>query len=528
MRQVHAILHHEWHRIVSDRSGIVLVSVLAAAVGYAVLHGAGDLRRDRTTLDGFLAQESAEVAMQQGRDATMIARIDRGEFSTLPEWSNDPAFTPIYADWEFRIHRSAVYPDSPLAFLAVGQRDVYPAAYHPDEPGQFFKEVIPSAERDDNPLAAMIGHFDLAFVIEYLLPLFVIALSYDLLASEKESGVLALVLSQPLTVRRLIGAKLFVRATLVFGTSIAVMAVTLMLSHVEGPGTSLLLGLYLAATVAYVASWFGVALIVNARGKNAAANAVTLAVCWLAFVLLIPATARFSARAVAPIPPQSALRNAKREAIMRVGVDLYEQGVKDLDDPRSLSSTIVARYLTDHPDFSIASVPLPDQHFQWTFFDDVKNTSAPWRTRIYEQRFRLMLAARTDEISRLIRADQEQFNRQHTRQHAFLRRAAIWSPESLFEQAVTILAGTSSEQHDRFMQQVESNADAWRTEFTRRSLTAELIRPEDFARFPYFVFQPETPWETARRAAPSLLMLTAFAVAALTVGVTGMLRYSAG
>jgi hypothetical protein len=33
---------------------------------------------------------------------------------------------------------------------------------------------------------------------------------------------------------------------------------------------------------------------------------------------------------------------------------------------------------------------------------------------------------------------------------AFFRRAAVWSPESLFEQAVTILAGASPEQHDRF------------------------------------------------------------------------------
>jgi ABC-2 type transport system permease protein len=528
MRQVRVILHHEWRRIVTDRGAAVLVVVLACAVGYAVLHGASELRRDRATLEGFLAAEAAEVARQRSRDAAVIARIDHGEFSTLPEWNNDPAFTPIYADWEFRIHRSAVYPDSPLAFLALGQRDIYAAAYHPDEPGQFFKEVIPSAERDDNPLAVMIGHFDLAFVIQYLLPLFVIALSYDLLASEKESGVLALLLSQPVTVRRLIGAKLFVRASLIFGTSITAMAVSLAVSRIEGSGTSLLLGLYIAATAAYVAIWIGIALIVNARGKNGAANAVTLAVCWLAFVLLIPATARFSARVLSPVPPQSALRNAKREAIMRVGVDLYEQGVKELDDPRSLSSTIVARYLADHPDFTIASVPLPDQHFRWTFFDEVKNTTDPWRTRIHEQRFRLMLSARTEEIARLIRADQEQFTRQQARQRALFRRAAVCSPESLFEQAVTILAGTSAEQHDRFMQQVDANSVVWRTEFTRRSLTAELIRPEDFARFPYFVFQPETPWQTARRAAPWLLMLALFAVATLTIGVSGMLRYSVG
>jgi hypothetical protein len=78
------------------------------------------------------------------------------------------------------------------------------------------------------------------------------------------------------------------------------------------------------------------------------------------------------------------------------------------------------------------------------------------------------------------------------------------------------------------MQQVDANSDLWRTDFTRRSLTAELIRPEDFVRFPYFVFQPETPWQTARRAAPSLLILALFAVATLTIGVTGMLRYSVG
>src|ERR1051326_5551724 len=279
MRGFAAVLAHEWRQVIIDGTSAALVLVLIATIGYAVVHGAHVIERDHATLDGFLNAETAEVATERTRDAVIVARIDRGEFTTLPEWSNDPAFTPIYADWEFRIHRSAVYPDSSLAFLAMGQRDVYPAAYYPDLPGQFFKETIPSAERDDSPVALMIGRFDLAFVIQYLLPLFVIALSYDLLASEKESGVLALLLSQPVTVRQLVVAKVVVRASLVFGISVAVAITAMLVVGLKNtPGTTLLLGLFVMVMAAYIASWFGIALIVNARGKSAGANAVTLTI----------------------------------------------------------------------------------------------------------------------------------------------------------------------------------------------------------------------------------------------------------
>ena len=96
----------------------------------------------------------------------------------------------------------------------------------------------------------------------------------------------------------------------------------------------------------------------------------------------------------------------------RVGVDLYEQGVKQLDDRHSVSSVIVGKYLTRHPTFRFGQLPLADQHFVWKYFDDIPNTSEPWRRRIHEQRFRVMLAARTEEIARLIGPDQERFDRQ--------------------------------------------------------------------------------------------------------------------
>jgi ABC-2 type transport system permease protein len=46
--------------------------------------------------------------------------------------------------------------------------------------------------------------------------------------------------------------------------------------------------LWVTVVVAYGAFWFALAIAVNALGKNAATNAVMLAACWLAFVVVIP------------------------------------------------------------------------------------------------------------------------------------------------------------------------------------------------------------------------------------------------
>ncbi|MEJ7658781.1 MAG: hypothetical protein WKG07_03710 [Hymenobacter sp.] len=63
----------------------------------------------------------------------------------------------------------------------------------------------------------LVGNFDLAFVLVYLLPLFVIALGYGLLAGEQESGVLPLLRVQAASVRRLLLGKLLFGFLLVAG-----------------------------------------------------------------------------------------------------------------------------------------------------------------------------------------------------------------------------------------------------------------------------------------------------------------------
>jgi hypothetical protein len=94
----------------------------------------------------------------------------------------------------------------------------------------------------------------------------------------------------------------------------------------------------------------------------------------------------------------------------------------------------------------------------------------------------------------------------------------------MLESLLTNLSGTSPEQHDRFFEQVERQHSRWKLFFLKRSLCAQLLRPEDFRQFPYFVYEPESPRELARRllfplAALAFLTALIAAVALMLIGV---------
>src|SRR3546814_3816686 len=66
----------------------------------------------------------------------------------------------------------------------------------------------------ENPLNLMTGTFDISFVVIFLLPVFIIALTYDMLSGEKESGTLALAMTQPVSLRTFMAGKLLSRIAL--------------------------------------------------------------------------------------------------------------------------------------------------------------------------------------------------------------------------------------------------------------------------------------------------------------------------
>ena len=66
------------------------------------------------------------------------------------------------------------------------------------------------------------GQFDVAFVVLFLYPLLIFAVSFDLTASERERGTLRLVLAQPVHLRDVVAGKMIARALLV-GLPVAIL-----------------------------------------------------------------------------------------------------------------------------------------------------------------------------------------------------------------------------------------------------------------------------------------------------------------
>ncbi len=97
----------------------------------------------------------------------------------------------------------AVKPPLPLGVLALGQSDLYPSHIRID-----FNSIFPDAAYDPgNPHELKLGAFDLTFVLIYLAPLALIALTATRLTGEQDSGILRLIAAQPVAPRIVAAAK---------------------------------------------------------------------------------------------------------------------------------------------------------------------------------------------------------------------------------------------------------------------------------------------------------------------------------
>ncbi len=303
--------------LTADRTVWTAVAVFAVAIGYAVSNGALLANRQRQTIQRFTQLDQQKVVQLRQRAAEMSRYLAAGGSpEALPKHERyeyefgplDSFYASVYAP------QHAFLPPAPLLPLCAGQSDLFPAAFtiagRQTEPAT-------ATEQTENPLKLLVGHFDLAFVLIYLYPLLVLALSFDLVATEKEGGTLKLSLSQPLKLRTLVASKILLRALFIIGVVIIFSTAGAALSGVNLTDGSVALRvlLWTTAIICYGAFWFSLAISVNALGRSAPANALILAVSWLAFVFIIPSSINLAAAMSYPIPSRSVFVDAKRRAM---------------------------------------------------------------------------------------------------------------------------------------------------------------------------------------------------------------------
>ena len=105
----------------------------------------------------------------------------------------------------------------------------------------------------------------MAFVLIFVLPIFIVALTFDLLSKEKEQGTLALVLAHGVSVQTYVAAKVTARALLITALIlVANLAAFITIGADLTDGRTLLeAALWIIVSVVYGLFWFALALLIN-------------------------------------------------------------------------------------------------------------------------------------------------------------------------------------------------------------------------------------------------------------------------
>lgn len=277
----------EWRHFRAARGLVLLCGLLLVTGLYGIYYGSTEIGRQRRHL-----AELPALARQNVRELQV----------KFPD-SADAGDIGYYHH-----HYAAHHPDA-WAALSLGLRDVNPSYVKLRLLG-LHNQLY--ATDNVNPLKALSGNFDLAFVLVYLLPLLIIALSFNLLSAEREEGILPLLLVQPLRPGVVVGAKLAFRLALVLGLAWLLSGIGMLWAGVPLDAR---VPLWLWLTTLYCLFWLGVALVVTALQRTSAFNAVTLLGAWLLLVVLVPSLLNLAVAAARPVPQGLQLTITQREEV---------------------------------------------------------------------------------------------------------------------------------------------------------------------------------------------------------------------
>jgi ABC-2 type transport system permease protein len=380
--------------------------------------------------------------------------------------------------------RYATMPPGPLAALAVGQSDLLPYYFRVTVNT---RDTLMGNDEIENPVHLLSGRFDLVFVIIYLFPLVILALSYNLISAEKEDGTLSMTLSQPVALRSVALGKIGFRGLFILLLGAGLSVVSALLSGVDltGEGVISRLLVWTAVVTAYASFWFALSLAINALGRSSATNALALSGLWLTFVLLIPSLLNVVVKTVHPVPSRVEMIQAMRVAS---------------DEVTAARSRVMAAYLEDHPELATAA-------------------------NATETQLSILRVATTEELERRIQPVLDSFDDQVARQQQLVERYRFLSPAILTQAALYDLAGTGVHRYKHFLRLANRYHEQWQAHIQPMMMRAIKLEPRQIDELPRWQFEEERNADVLGRVWTNLagLFVAAFVVTAF--GIHLLRRY---
>ena len=378
----------------------------------------------------------------------------------------------------------------------------------------------------DTPVLAVLGQLDLNTVVKVFLSLFVLLLTYNAVAGEKESGTLKAVLANPVPrTQLLLGKSLGLFGTFVMATAlpaiIGVLVMKLGFGIELAGGDWVRLGAIGVASLLYLLAIFATGILVSTATARSAVAFLVLLLVWVAFVEVIPKASPMLASQIRPAPSYASLQSDRDRFQAEFQQSMF----------RVMSSAFAhaAPGSADSPD---------DGERRQHVLDSLMSRGRD--------------SLQADLQTELARVDEAYRNRQDgmTRLALFLSR---FSPAAAMSHAVEVMAGTDFEAHRRWRDELIGYRGSLESYLKSKGVTFGGFRIQvrtetssggrssnttfrlggpstedtrlDLSALPQLSSQPESFGRALARAAPDLVIMALWAAAALLFAFARFMKY---
>jgi ABC-type transport system involved in multi-copper enzyme maturation permease subunit len=436
----------------------------------------------------------------------------------------------------YQIEVSVDRPPAPLGFLCIGSDkelgNMVEAVSYKEVP----REAV--GQGSNNLLMGVFSSVDMALIIQVVLSLLVLSLSYDAISGEREMGTLALMLSNPLPryhvlLGKLIGGMITIVIPLAAGVLVGLFVVLTSGSVVLDSSAWARIWLVFLCSLLYLSAIFMMGLFVSAKTRSSATSLLILLFIWVASVMLLPNMGPYVAKHLRKVEDKAvvdanigALENEFFIKGMEYGTKLRNAGEYPPDLWRFMEGHAWNLYHPYPSDVQYA----PKENMIW-FLKGLK----------YCLPLHLFSA---DKIWDVYSSYERELRRQVTLSDNISRISPAWT----YYNATSVLVGTDSNVYTQFMVQARqyrqelidysrsrkgfSTLSFFTTVKMEETLTfAQLVQMEEkqgveavenliessieknwtnaqpLQGIPVFRYQPEAPSESIKRAFPDLLIL---------------------
>jgi ABC-type transport system involved in cytochrome c biogenesis permease component len=204
---------------------------------------------------------------------------------------------------------------------------------------------------------------DWAFIIRYVISFLAIALTYNAISGERESGTLRLLLANPVPRAHVLVAKylahlLSLVAAVTVGAVVSLLMLGLSGTILFNGGLVVICLLFLGATAVYASVFLLLGLAVSAATGRSATSLITLILVWALLIVVIPQTSRFAA--LTTLDPLGDTWEEADELVEQANLELERQGValRPLERARVDGFDLEQRYARRYNQLDAATIQL--------------------------------------------------------------------------------------------------------------------------------------------------------------------------